>query len=222
MLVRPMYLLFSPFAVAILFLEESDWTIAIRRAGLVAAGCFLVVLPWSAYLTSKAGTFILVSANGGETLAGGLNPGLQKRVSGLHCARRTCRTWIGPGKWVSEDKTGYLTDQELQLPYQERGVLLRRKAVAWALAHPASTLRLEMAKLAYMWGIQPFWNGPAQTIVGNIPIVGVLGLTVLSLVRFRSRLRQLFAVSAASPICVRCRAHRLGKLAISSTWRSSG
>ena len=32
MLMRPMYLLFSPFAVAILFFEESNWLTALRRA----------------------------------------------------------------------------------------------------------------------------------------------------------------------------------------------
>ena len=72
-LVRPMYLLFSPLAVAILFLEELKWPVAMGRAALLTVGCLLVVLPWSAYITSKAGAPILVSANDGVTLRGGLN-----------------------------------------------------------------------------------------------------------------------------------------------------
>jgi hypothetical protein len=85
-LVRPMYLVFCPLSVAILFLEETNSAVAMRRTALLTAGCLLVVLPWSAYITSKAGTPILVSANGGETLAGGLN---RKRLQDIHRARRT-------------------------------------------------------------------------------------------------------------------------------------
>ena len=191
MLMRPMYLLFSPFAVAILFLEESDWTVALRRTFLLAFACLLIVMPWSAYLSAKAGKFILVSANGGETLAGGLNPALLDKGYRVFTAPDGRQTWFGPGKWVSEDETGYLTNEELQLPYEQRGAILERKAAAWALAHPSSMMRLEFAKLAYMWGVYPFWNGATQTIFGNIPVVGALGLTLLSLVYFRSRLRQL-------------------------------
>jgi 4-amino-4-deoxy-L-arabinose transferase-like glycosyltransferase len=191
MLMRPMYLLFSPFAVAILFFEESNWTIALRRALLLIAACLLIVAPWSAYLSTKAGKFLLVSANGGETLSGGLTPVLLEKGYRFFVAPDGRPSWSGPGKWVSENETGYLTDEEMNLPYQQRGVILEHRAVSWALTHPISASRLEFAKLAYMWGIYPFWNGAKQTILGNIPVVGALGLTIVSLLRFRNRLRQL-------------------------------
>jgi hypothetical protein len=190
-LVRPMYLLFSPLAVAILFLEESKWSVAMRRAGLVTVGCLLVVLPWSAYITSKAGAPILVSANDGETLGGGLNPALIEKGYETSITPDGRRTWFGPGKWLQESATGYLNDDEQKLPYAERDVIMRRRAIAWIVHNPGSALRLQCAKLLYMWGLYPFWNGATQTFLGNVPTIALSILSILSLVRFRHYLRKL-------------------------------
>jgi hypothetical protein len=192
MLVRPMYLLFSPFAVAVLFLEERTWAVATRRSALLAAGCFLIVLPWSTYITLKAGTPILISANGGETLGGGLNPVLIKQGYKTFIAPDGRQTWGGPGKWVAEYDNGYLNEDEQKLPYAKRDVLMRQRTMAWALQNPSSALFLESAKLLYMWGVYPFYrNGVTQALFGNIPTVALIILSILSLVRFRGYRRHL-------------------------------
>jgi hypothetical protein len=191
MLVRPMYLLFSPFAVAILYMEEPNRAAATRRAAALAVGCLLVVLPWSAYITSKAGTPVLVSANGGETLAGGLNPRLIEQGYRDVVTEDGRHVWAGPGKWLTEDRAGYLNEDELKLPYIQRDALLRRRAVGWILQNPVPAVRLEGAKLLYMWGLYPIWNGTTQTFFGNIPTVTLLFFSILSVIQFAPYSRQL-------------------------------
>jgi hypothetical protein len=77
------------------------------------------------------------------------------------------------------------------LPYFERGTLLRRRAIAWALQNPGQALRLQAAKLLYMWGFYPFWNGWRQTLLGNILTIVAVALSILSICRFGSHGRQL-------------------------------
>lgn len=189
-LVRPMYLLFGPMAVTVLFLEGRSWAVATRRSALLAVGCFLIVLPWSAIISLKTGGPILVTANGGETLSGGLNPALLQQGYQTYTAPDGRQVWSGPGKWLFESTSGYLSEDEQKLPYPERDALLRRRTMAWVLQNPGSALYLQGAKLLYMWGIYPFWNG-AQSLLGNLPTISFMILSVLSLVRFRSYLRQL-------------------------------
>jgi hypothetical protein len=191
MLIRPMYLLFSPFAVAILFLEERQWIAAMRRSAYLGAGCLLIVLPWSTYVSLKAGTPLLISANGGETLSGGLNPVLIDQGYQFYSAPNGRQVWFGPGNWLNESESGYLDSDEQNLPYAQRDILLRQRTMTWVLQNPGSALYLEGAKLLYMWGFYPFWNGPLQSIFGNVPTIVFIMLSIMSLVRFRTHIRQL-------------------------------
>ncbi len=191
MLIRPMYLLFGPIAVVILFLEERQWLVALRRAIILTIACCLIVLPWSVYISVHAGKPVLVSANGGETLSGGLNPVLIEQGYKVSIAPNGRQTWVGPGKWLAEHENGYLNQDELRLPYDQRDRLLRQRTIEWAIAHPGAALYLQTAKLLYMWGIYPFWNGLRQTLFGNLPTVTLIPLSIISLLRFRPYWRHL-------------------------------
>ena len=68
---------------------------------------------------------------------------------------------------------------------------MRRRAIAWIVHNPGSALRLQCAKLLYMWGLYPFWNGATKTFFGNVPTIALSILSILSLVRFRHYLRKL-------------------------------
>lgn len=190
-LVRPMYLIFTPLAVGIVALEERRWPPIVRRIGLLAAGAAIVVLPWSVCISRIAGRPILVSANGGETLSGGLNPVLVREGHQTTRAPDGREVWSGPGKWLPEGRSGYLTDAELELPYEQRDLLLRRRTLGWVAHHPGSALYLEAAKLLYMWGLYPFWNGAKQSLFGNLPTVAVIALGLLAMIRFRDYWREL-------------------------------
>jgi len=190
-LIRPMYLLFVPFALVMIFLEGQRVLVSLKRAAMLLAGCILVLLPWSGYMTMHAGVPILISANGGETLSGGLNPEIIKRGYEQFVAADGRTTWTGPGKWLPISENGYLSPLEQKLPYAKQDGLLKQRTLQWAINNPGSALYLEIAKLLYMWGIYPFWNRLAQTIFGNVPTVICLALSAVALVRFRRDWREL-------------------------------
>lgn len=193
MLLRPMYLIFAPFAVLIVFLEEWDFSTAWRRALCLTLGCCLLVLPWSFAISSQAGKFILVSSNGGETISGGLNPVLASDEYPVFRKTPDGRTvWVGPGKWLPMHASGYLSEAELSLSHAEKDQLLRQRAAAWIAQNPAKALSLQTAKLAYMWGFYPlFIDGWKKAVFGNFLIMGAGVLSLLTLLRFKTSLRQL-------------------------------
>lgn len=191
MLLRPMYLLFSPFAIAILFLEEARFRTALKRAVWLTIGCAFTVLPWSIFITLQTGTPILLSANGGETLAGGLNPVWAKTGYQEFTTSDGRRYWAGPGKWLADSENGYLQPEDFKLPYIQRDKLLRQRTIAWVLQHPGQAMSIQCSKLLYMWGFFPFWQGLKQTLGGNVPSIIALLLGMVSLIRFRQYWREL-------------------------------
>lgn len=175
---RTMYQLFVPVLLVMLIFEWKAWRPAVARWALVVSGFLAAVLPWSAYVSDKAGRPILLTANGGETLAGGLTPRLlQMETSIQQLERRTAYT--GPGKWLPIEQTGYLSARETQLPYMEQDGLLKERTLNWVWSNPDDAAYLVMRKLAYQWGIYPFWqHDTKQILFGNLPII-VLALLFL-------------------------------------------
>jgi hypothetical protein len=100
-------------------------------------------------------------------------------------------TSVGPGKWLPPDATGYLSASEQQLPYTEIGKLLSERTHAWITSHPWDAAYLTARKLLYMWGLYPFWNGASQTLLGNLPLLLLVGAAGVSLWRFRHSLSSL-------------------------------
>ena len=182
---RPMYLLYSPFAALLAYWRGRRGWAGMARTAWLAAGCLTLVLPWSVFMSLRHGVPVILSCNGGETLAGGLNPELL-RVEHDDLSTPAGRvTWIGPGKWLNPNETGYLNNQELRLPYIKIDRILRERTASWVRSHPGEATYLSMRKLSYMWGLYPFWNGWPQTILGNIPTIILLALGIAALVKLR-------------------------------------
>lgn len=181
MQVKPLYLIYVPFAIVLAMTRETTLRRRIYAASFLVAGCVMMTLPWSTYISLRSGHFIPLSANDGETLAGGINPTLLKMGAPSFVTPDGRVTWGGPGKWVSMDSTGYLSKQEMNKPYAERSELLKKRVYEWIKFHPADVAYLTARKLLYMWGIYPFWNGAAQTLLGNGPLLLLMGLALLSL-----------------------------------------
>jgi len=175
--VRPMYLIMTPFVALILLFQESSWRVALKRLLLVAAAYSAATLPWSAYMTARFHHPILVTSNGGETMAGGLTPKLLEPWAQRRLLTYDRNVWVGPGKWVPVHQTGYLSSAELKLPYDQQDKLLKQRTIAWAKANPATAFQLEGCKLLYMWGFYPFLkNGWSQLLLGSVPTVALLAL----------------------------------------------
>ena len=199
LLIRPMYLIFTPFLIIIICIENNFKIRVLTSLLWLGLGCAITLLPWTLYASQHAGRFVLLSSNGGETLAGGLNPNLIARGYTMYTTPEGRVTWAGPGKWSDELDTGYLSPQELQWPREARDHILMKRTCAWAWTHPKDASYLEWAKLAYMWGVYPFWNGLKQTLFGNIPTLFLVIVNLLGLFVFRQRLSQ-FVMLCALPL----------------------
>jgi 4-amino-4-deoxy-L-arabinose transferase-like glycosyltransferase len=183
---KPLYLLYTPVAFLLAFASGQALNVRARAAILLTAGCLIALLPWSTYLSLREGRVLLISANDGETLAGGLNPELLKfDGSKIYLSPENRMTWFGPGKWLSPEATGYLGREEWGLPYAQTRTLLIERSVSWITSHPLEVAYLTMRKLLYMWGIYPFWNGLAQSVLGNFLLLPLMGAAGLALWRSR-------------------------------------
>jgi 4-amino-4-deoxy-L-arabinose transferase-like glycosyltransferase len=173
--VRPMYLLFTPFLAAIILCEAKQVRVASVRIFAAAAGFIIVVGPWSVYQTNRFGHPIILTSNGGETLAGGLNPNIYAMNDDAFTAPSGRRLWNGPGKWIDIQETGYLSREELALPYDVQDKVLRARTFEWITANPGKAVYLEFRKLTYMWGIYPIMqNGLVHALFGNMPTLALL------------------------------------------------
>jgi hypothetical protein len=201
--VRPMYLLFTPFLVLIVGISVGGMLRAIAPVALVLAGAVLVVAPWSTVLSRHEGKIVILSSNQGENLGGGFTPELLRRKTDVTRAPGGRATWVGPGKFLPPNATGYLTPEEMGKPTSIRDQIEKDRAVTWILSHPRDVAYLSLRKLSYMWGIYPVWNGVVQTLLGNIPTLLLLCLSGVAIVRFRRSLRPLLPFLLL-PIFVSC------------------
>jgi hypothetical protein len=192
--IRPMYLLFSPFAAVIGYWRSPRGVRGLLSCLALAAGCAAVVLPWSVVASIQEKKFVLLSTIGGEVFAGGMNPELLRadRDPGEFFTTPANRsTWVGPGKWLPVHKTGFLNPAEGALPYSEKARMLTARALAWAWQNPDKALFLSMRKLTYMWGIYPLWSGRMETILGNIPAISLLVIALAAVGVYRRYLIEL-------------------------------
>lgn len=187
-LIHPSFLLYLPFLFLIIFLENQDWKNALAKGTLTLLGVAAIVAPWSIILSKHTGTFVLLSANSADALAGGLNSYLIKTGYQLVEAPNGRLTWVGPGMWTSNND--YLTPEEQLLPPEQRNDLLFDKVVEWVWEHPGDALYLEAAKLTNIWGIYPiFLKLKSRLVFGNIPIVTFLILSLFALWKWRKAYR---------------------------------
>ena len=188
---RPMYLLFLPFALFIIGVEEPRWCEAFRRAIPFVLGFALLLLPYSAYLSIKSGGLVFLSTTGGEVLAQGLNPDLIRKGYIFGSTPESRAIWTGPGKiTVPYSDTGYLSEEEEKLPLPQVDALLRQRTIQWVVGNPGQALYLQSAKLAYMWGVYPFFLG-WRTVFLNTISLGALCLGIAAVVQFGRWYRHL-------------------------------
>jgi hypothetical protein len=191
MQMKPLYLIYVPFAVVLAIFHESTLRRRVYAASFLIAGCVIVTLPWSTYISMREGHLIPLTANDGETLAGGLNPALLKIDKRLYVSSEGRPYWDGPGKWLPMEETGYLSEQELQLPYTKKSTLLKERAYSWIKSHPKEVAYLTGRKLLYMWGLYPFWNDATKSLLGNLPLLLLICAALLSLWINRQALSEL-------------------------------
>jgi len=189
-LFHPMYTLFIPFAFLIIWMEQGSFKIAVKPIALCFLGCAFIILPWSVIASKKASSFVMISVNQVDALAGSLNPVLIQRGYQHQNLKSGKSVWVGPGKWTHEH--GYLEKEEENLPQIEKNALVQKRLLEWVQNNPKDALYLQTAKLAYLWGIYPlFVGGYKHFIFGNIPILLLLALSLMACYRFRNEILTL-------------------------------
>lgn len=142
-LVRPSWLLFTPFALAAWF---AGWTTE-RRACKHAPywlmmGLVLAVCPWVARNAVVTGHFVPTTLQVGASLYDGLGP----QATGASDMR------FVDSKRELERAVDPSSPATLEYRLDRR---LRREAIEWAVAHPGEAARLALVKLGRMWNFWP-------------------------------------------------------------------
>jgi hypothetical protein len=188
---RAMYMLFLPFLGLILVVESGLNRRTILAGVVVGIGWASICIPWSRFMSKQSDHFILVSSGGGETLAGTYNPKLIEQGIQHETLPYGRVRWTGPGKWLLDINTGYLKPEEYNLPLAQKDAMLRERATAWMREHPREVVYLTTMKILLLWGLLPHLENGETLLLGNLPILLVLTLSLLAMIRLWSYKRIL-------------------------------
>lgn len=169
-LMRPSWLLFTPFAlvVALLFSQSRR-----RHFGLgvaMMAGLVVTMLPWWIRNAQVTGHFVPTTLQVGASLYDGWNPradGSSNMYFVSAFGEAEVREPAGAGGRAS-DTFEYRLDQRM-----------RAAAGAWAKAHPLQVIKLAGVKLVRMWN---FW--PNEPSLSSWPIRLAVALTYVPVLLF--------------------------------------
>lgn len=190
LLIHPMYLIFLPFAFFIIWIEQGKFLKAVKYYLWLVLTLAITLFPWSYAISKKEGSFLILSTNSADAMAGGLN---DKLIQQGYVVNKTPSGRLapgGPGMWIHD--SGYLTEEENALPPKERNELLYKRLFEWMRNNPDKVLYLEAAKLLNLWGFYPIiWEIKTRVFFGNIPIIILSILSVISLVVFHARFLEL-------------------------------
>lgn len=170
-LVRPSWLLFVPFAVAVGFLTGRPKR---RHAGigaLVLVGVVVGMLPWWIRGARVTGHLVPTTLQVGASLYDGLNP----RATG---ASDMWYTDLFQQRELDAEARGEADlDENFEYRLDRRH---RDAALQWARAHPGRVMRLAVVKFWRIWNVWPneaaFSSWPIRLVVmaGYLPVV-ILG-----------------------------------------------
>ena len=151
-LVRPEWLLFTPFALVVGLLLCRDRYRQIRLGAVAVLALLVVMTPWWVRNAAASGRFVPTTLQVGVSLYDGLNP----QANGA-----SDMEFVEP--FVAELRSDDLTREDKEGQMGQRGDLFeyrldrlaRARAVDWAAANPGRTLYLADAKFLRMWNVWP-------------------------------------------------------------------
>jgi len=146
-LMRPSWLLFTPFAVGAGLLVACDRTRQLAIGGAMLAALAVGMIPWWYYTHQITGRFVPTTLQVGASLYDGLHEGATGESDMRFVPELTARERAEGGP-NSPDIFEVRVDRRMW-----------DESIAWAKQHPAETLRLAGVKLLRMWNFWP--NEPA-------------------------------------------------------------
>jgi 4-amino-4-deoxy-L-arabinose transferase-like glycosyltransferase len=144
-LIRPGWLLFTPFAIGLALLFSSERKRHLAAGGWLMAGLCLVMTPWWARNYRVTGHFVPTTLQVGASLYDGLSP----QATG---ASQMDFVPILADRLHRQEAEKNLPPEGFEYRFDQ---YLRRLAIDWAAAHPGEVLQLAGIKLARMWNVWP-------------------------------------------------------------------
>ncbi len=181
-LMRPSWLLFTPFALAVGLAAGKPRRRHLALGTAMLAGLVLAMTPWWARNARVTGHFVPTTLQVGASLYDGWNPratGASEMSFVERFADEERRRQVGPPGDQAADTLEYRLDRRL-----------RDEALAWARHHPGRVVELAGIKLVRMWNLWP--NEPSLSsrplrLALAATYVPVLALALVGVVRTARR-----------------------------------
>ncbi len=142
-LVRPSWLLFTPFAIVVGLLVVKAKRRQLGIGAAVLVGLTLAMTPWWIRNARVTGHFIPTTLQVGASLYDGLSP-TATGASNMDFVERFTKAERREKPVFPDDPFEYRLDRRM-----------RGAALAWASAHPAEAVRLAATKFTRIWNIWP-------------------------------------------------------------------
>jgi len=169
-LIRPSWLLFTPLAIAVALIIDSQRLRPLLMASAMCAALVVAMLPWWIRNANVTGHFIPTTLQVGASLYDGLNPAADGS-SNLDFVPEFVAQEHAAGDAAGAETFEYRLDRRLS-----------RAATDWAAANPGRVVELAWIKFLRTWNVWP--NEPAfrSWLVRGIVLFTYGPLLVLSLV----------------------------------------
>ncbi len=173
-LMRPSWLLFTPFAVAISLLRPADWRRQVRLGLWLLIGLTAAMTPWWVRNWQVTGRFVPTTLQVGESLYDGLNP----QATGASDMRFVDRF---RAELRAEDAANPATASRGECFESRLDGRMRDAAVAWAVGHPGRVAQLAVVKFARIWNIWPNEAALRNWLFRTVLTIAYLPVLVLGL-----------------------------------------
>lgn len=168
-LIRPSWLLFTPFACVWFLVFSTDRRRVVRETMLLLLGLTAVLTPWWIRNYHATGHFVPTTLQVGASLYDGLNP---------HATGASDMRFVEEHEQAAAHRG--LTEAEAAFRLDRQ---LRAEAIDWAAGHPDQALRLAAVKFWRLWNIWPnearysSWGVRFFAIFTYVPtlILGIIG-----------------------------------------------
>jgi len=179
-LVRPSWLLFVPFALAVAVAASPARRRHLAIGAAMLAGLVLTMAPWWVRNVRVTGRFVPTTLQVGASLYDGWNPQATgaSEMSFVEAFAAEERRLGDAGVLAADESLEFRLDRRL-----------RQEALAWAGEHPGEVLRLALVKLGRTWNVWPndagmsSWPVRVAMAVFYVPIVLLALLGAASTVR---------------------------------------
>ena len=170
-LVRPSWLLFTPLALTVAYLDAQQRRRALRIGVWMLLGLILAMAPWWIRNARVTGHFVPTTLQVGESLYDGWNP----QATGA-----SDMTFVDEfrQRLRQEDAASGIGQREWERSFERRlDRKMRDAALRWAVAHPMDALRLAGVKFLRIWNVWPNepslgnWQFGLLVLVGYVPLL---------------------------------------------------